>query len=105
MEQGSVSEQPLIHVDNVVKTFPTGAGEVTVLRGVTLKVKPGEAVGQGVTIKVGALPELTLKGEVVSIGSLFQEKSGGVTYPVTIELIDTDPQLRWGMTVAMTFEK
>ncbi|HLF25442.1 MAG TPA: ABC transporter ATP-binding protein [Anaerolineae bacterium] len=35
----------LIHVDNVVKTYPTGAGELTVLHGVTLKVKPSEAVG------------------------------------------------------------
>ncbi len=45
MEKPNTSEQALIHVDNVVKTYPTGAGEVTVLRGVTLKVKPGEAVG------------------------------------------------------------
>ena len=45
MEQPNNTEQPLIHVDDVVKTYPTGAGQVTVLRGVTLKVKPGEAVG------------------------------------------------------------
>jgi len=66
---------------------------------------PGVSVGQPVTIKVDALPELTLKGEVESIGSLFQEKSGDVTYPVKIKLIDSDPRLRWGMTVAVTFEK
>ena len=105
MEQPNNSEQPLIHVDDVVKTYPTGAGEVTVLRGVTLKVKPGEAVRQAVTIKVDALPELTLTGEVESIGALYQEKSGDVTYPVMIKLIDSDPGLRWGMTVAVTFEK
>jgi putative ABC transport system ATP-binding protein len=35
----------LIHLDDVVKTYPTGAGEITVLRGVTLKVQPGEALG------------------------------------------------------------
>jgi putative ABC transport system ATP-binding protein len=38
-------EQHLIDIDNVVKTYSTGAGAVTVLRGVSLKVKPGEAVG------------------------------------------------------------
>ena len=66
---------------------------------------PGVAIGQAVTIKVDALPELTLTGEVESIGALYQEKSGDVTYPVTIKLIDSDPRLRWGMTVAVTFEK
>ncbi len=66
---------------------------------------PSVSVGQVVTIKVDALPELALKGEVESIGSLFQEKSGDVTYPVTIKLLDSDPRLRWGMTVATTFEK
>ncbi len=66
---------------------------------------PGVSVGQAVTIQVDALPELTLKGEVESIGSLSQEKSGEVIYPVTIKLFDSDPRLRWGMTVAVTFEK
>ncbi len=66
---------------------------------------PGVSVGQPVTIKVDALPELTLTGEVMSIGSLFEEKSGDVTYPVKIRLIVGDPRLRWGMTVAVTFEK
>jgi putative ABC transport system ATP-binding protein len=45
MEQPRTFEQPLIHVDDVVKTYHTGAGDVTVLHGVTLKVQPGEAVG------------------------------------------------------------
>jgi HlyD family secretion protein len=66
---------------------------------------PGVSVGQAVTIVVDALPELTLKGEVMSVGSLFEEKSGDVTYPVKIKLVDGDPRLRWGMTVAVTFEK
>lgn len=66
---------------------------------------PGVRVGQNVTVKVDALPDLTLKGVVHSIGSLFQDSRGDVTYPVTIRLIDTDAGLRWGMTVAVTFEK
>ena len=40
-----MSEQYLINLENVVKTYSSGSGEVTVLRGVNLKVKPGEAVG------------------------------------------------------------
>ncbi len=35
----------IIHLDQVVKKFGNGAGDVTVLRGVSLEVKPGEAVG------------------------------------------------------------
>jgi len=66
---------------------------------------PTIKVGQTVTIKVDALPELALKGAVVSIGSVFQEKSGDIVYPVKVKLIDTDPRLRWGMTANVTFEK
>ncbi|HEY4691321.1 MAG TPA: biotin/lipoyl-binding protein [Anaerolineae bacterium] len=66
---------------------------------------PRVSVSQAVTIKVDALPDVMLKGQVESIGTLYQEKSGDITYPVEIRLIDTDPRLRWGMTVAVTFEK
>ncbi len=65
---------------------------------------PGIAIGQSVTVKADALPELEVKGEVTSIGIVYQEKSGDVVYPVKIKLLDPDPQLRWGMTVAATFD-
>jgi len=42
---------------------------------------------------------------VESIGALFEERSGDVTYPVKIRLLEADSRLRWGMTVAVTFEK
>jgi HlyD family secretion protein len=64
---------------------------------------PSIKVGQAVTIRIDALPELTLKGEVESIGAVSQLKSGDVTYPVKIKVLDVDPRLRWGMTVAVTF--
>lgn len=66
---------------------------------------PSIKADQAVTIKVDALPELALKGIVDSIGAVSQLKSGDVVYPVKIKLIDNDPRLRWGMTVAVTFEK
>ncbi|HET7088115.1 MAG TPA: HlyD family efflux transporter periplasmic adaptor subunit [Anaerolineae bacterium] len=66
---------------------------------------PAVSVGQPVTVRVDALPDVALKGEVASIGLLFQEKSGDVTYPVKIRLLGADPRLRWGMTVAVTFGK
>jgi multidrug resistance efflux pump len=65
---------------------------------------PSVNVGQAVTVKAEALPGIELKGEVTSIGIVFQEKSGDVVYPVKIKLLDTDPKLRWGMTVVATFD-
>ncbi|MBP7687113.1 MAG: efflux RND transporter periplasmic adaptor subunit, partial [Thermoflexales bacterium] len=65
---------------------------------------PAVSVGQGVIVKADALPGVELKGAVTSIGTVFQEKSGDVVYPVKIKLNDPDPKLRWGMTVIATFE-
>ena len=64
---------------------------------------PTIKIGQNVTVQLDALPELSLKGEVQSIGQLYQEKSGEVVYPVKINLMDTDPRLRWGMTAKINF--
>jgi multidrug resistance efflux pump len=64
---------------------------------------PGIKVGQAVTVKFDALPEVTLKGQVESISSVSQLKSGDVVYPVKIKVLDSDPRLRWGMTAAVTF--
>jgi putative ABC transport system ATP-binding protein len=44
MQSPTPSNGHLIHLDQVVKTYPTGAGEVTVLHGVSLKVAAGEAL-------------------------------------------------------------
>jgi HlyD family secretion protein len=66
---------------------------------------PTVGVGQAVTVKADALPDVELKGEVATIGALFQEKSGDVVYPVKVKLLDNDPRLRWGMTVNVTFGK
>jgi HlyD family secretion protein len=61
--------------------------------------------GQSVALTFDALPDVTLKGAVDSIGVLYQTSSGDIVYPVKIKLIDTDPRLRWGMTAAVEFEK
>ena len=66
---------------------------------------PSVKVGQSVTVKVDALPAIELKGEVVSIGEVSLLNSGDVVYPVRVSLLDTDPRLRWGMTVVAQFEQ
>lgn len=66
---------------------------------------PDISVGQAVTITPDALPDLELSGTVDSIGDLFEEKRGDVTYTAKVRLDEGDPRLRWGMTVVVTFLK
>jgi multidrug resistance efflux pump len=61
--------------------------------------------GQTVTITPDALPDIELSGTVESINDLFEEKRGDVTYTAKIRLEESDPRLRWGMTVVVTFLK
>jgi multidrug efflux pump subunit AcrA (membrane-fusion protein) len=66
---------------------------------------PEVQVGQTVTIVPDALPDLELTGTVERIKDVFEEKRGDITYTVRIKLNDSDERLRWGMTVAVTFQK
>ncbi|NQS92255.1 MAG: efflux RND transporter periplasmic adaptor subunit [Chloroflexi bacterium] len=50
-----------------------------------------------------ALPDTLLTGKVETIGQSFRTQAGDVIYTITISLDDTDPNLRWGMTVELTF--
>jgi len=61
--------------------------------------------GQVTKIAPDALPDLELGGKVESINKIFEEKRGDVTYTTRILLDKVDPSLRWGMTVAITFEE
>jgi hypothetical protein len=58
-----------------------------------------------VLVTPDALPHLEITGTVDSISDTFELKRGDVTYTVRIALADFDPRLRWGMTVAVTFEE
>lgn len=64
---------------------------------------PAVEVGQSITARFDALPNVELKGTVRSIGAVSQLNSGDVVYPVKIDLLDNDPRLRWGMTVLVQF--
>lgn len=61
-------------------------------------------VGMDVEITPDALPELALPGVVESIDQVFSERSGDILYTVRIRLAESDPRLRWGMTVSAVFE-
>ena len=61
------------------------------------------AAGQLVTVTLDAIPEAELTGEILSIGQTFAENQGDVVYEVTILLTEAHPNMRWGMTAAVTF--
>lgn len=62
------------------------------------------AEGQDVRIIPDALADLTLHGRVESISQIASNRAGDVTYTVRIKLDESDPRLRWGMTVEVRFE-
>jgi len=59
--------------------------------------------GQIVEIVPDALPDTLLTGKVERIGESFTTQAGDIIYTITIRLDETDPNLRWGMTVELTF--
>ena len=62
------------------------------------------AEGDPVVVKLDALPDVELKGEISSIGQTYSENQGDVVYDVTILLTDIRAGMRWGMTAAVKFE-
>jgi len=61
--------------------------------------------GQDVTITLDAIPDQSISGKVDSIGQNYTEKQGDVVYEVTVELTDTLPNMRWGMTSVVKFKE
>ena len=61
--------------------------------------------GQPVTVTLDAIPDVELKGNVLSISQTFSENQGDVVYEVTVLLTDQNPAMRWGMTAAVKFEQ
>jgi multidrug efflux pump subunit AcrA (membrane-fusion protein) len=60
--------------------------------------------GQSVILTPDALPELQLNGRIESISQIYGERAGDIIYRVRISLDESDPRLRWGMTVEARFE-
>ena len=59
--------------------------------------------GQPVSVTLDAIPDAKLTGVIQSIGQSYEEKQGDIVYPVTVDLADSHPSLRWGMTAVVTF--
>jgi len=50
-----------------------------------------------------ALPELSLRAQIERIADYPQTRGGDVVYRVRLRLLESDPRLRWGMTVDVRF--
>jgi multidrug efflux pump subunit AcrA (membrane-fusion protein) len=61
------------------------------------------SVGQKVNMIPDALPDLALAGEITGISNAYTQQGGDIIYTVTIRVNQTDPRLRWGMTVEAVF--
>jgi len=59
--------------------------------------------GEPVDITLDALPNVTFKGNILSIAQNYTEKQGDIVYKVTILLTDNNPAIRWGMTAKVNF--
>jgi HlyD family secretion protein len=55
-------------------------------------------LGQSVTVKLDALPNEEFSAKVTAIDPVGKEKSGDMTYKVTITLDKVDPRFMWNMT-------
>lgn len=60
-------------------------------------------IGDSVNMTPDSIPDLVMEGKVSDISPWYYEKGGDVQYVARIELKETDPRLRWGMTIAITF--
>ena len=60
-------------------------------------------VGQEVTLKADALPDVTMKGIVESISDDPKSQLNDVLYTAHILVQNPDPRIKWGMTVEITF--
>lgn len=61
--------------------------------------------GDEATVIMDAIPGLSLPGHVSSIGLNYSERQGDIVYPVTIVLREQAPDLRWGLTAHVTFNR
>jgi multidrug resistance efflux pump len=78
-------------------TWMVETTDITELEVVNLKV------GEEVSILPDALPELELTGVVTEISNAFTQSGGDILYTVRIRVNETDPRLKWGMTVETIF--
>lgn len=62
------------------------------------------SIGQTAVIQFDAIPDQEYEGKVVEIGMVANVNQGVVNYPVTVQIIEPDNQIRPGMTASVDIE-
>lgn len=60
-------------------------------------------VGESANITIDALPEISMIGVVEDIATAPKMQAGDIIYTVRLKVENPDPQLKWGMTMEITF--
>ena len=83
--------QALVTVGNLdtLRVETTDLDEVDVVR---------VAPDQPASVTMDALPDRVFAGRVARVAPMAEPGTGGVRYTAIVELLETDPRLRWGMT-------
>lgn len=63
----------------------------------------GIGVGDTVTVRFDAIPDLEIEGSVERIRQIGDMQQGDITYMVVITLAEQDPRLMWNMTATVEF--
>jgi len=83
-------------------------GDLTTLRVETTDLDEIDvarvAAGQAATITFDALPERIFAARVTRVSPMAEPGTGGVNFTAVLELEETDPALRWGMTAFVDIE-
>ncbi len=61
--------------------------------------------GQTATVVLDAMPDSTIDAKIVSIADTYSESQGDIVYEVTVQLAETIPGMRWGMTAEVRFPR
>lgn len=83
-------------------------GDLTTLRVETTDMDEIDVarvtVGQKADVTFDALPEQVFTGHITRIDPMSKPGAGGVNYTAIVELEESDPALRWGMTAFVDIE-
>lgn len=59
---------------------------------------------QTVIVTFDALPDVVIRGRIITIGDSYSQNQGDIVYEVTVLLTEKIPGLRWGMSAVVKFE-
>ncbi len=62
-------------------------------------------VGDAVSVSFDAMPDIVIPGTIRSINLFGSNRQGDIVYTAVVDLVKSDPRLRWNMTATITVGK